>query len=79
MFRLVKRMKNLKSYMNKVNLSNRNLHEKVIDCRRKLKDIQVTFDVEPHNQEVKMREVKCLDEYNEAIIDEENFISKSKN
>ncbi|GJY03088.1 RNA-directed DNA polymerase, eukaryota, reverse transcriptase zinc-binding domain protein [Tanacetum coccineum] len=50
---------------------NGNLSLKVEKCRNELKNAQINLDKYPHNQDLKEKEVKALNDYNEATNDEE--------
>ena len=71
---LVKKMKHLKSSMNKLNWKNGNLFERVKKCRDRLKIAHNALDSNPHSEVLKKHEVEALNGYNEAINDEEKFL-----
>ncbi|GJT59972.1 RNA-directed DNA polymerase, eukaryota, reverse transcriptase zinc-binding domain protein [Tanacetum coccineum] len=73
-FKLVKKMKGLKSRLKALSWKNRNLHEKVKNCKKKFKEAQTNLDDNPHNHKIKRKEAMALEEYNEAIRDEENLL-----
>ncbi|PWA89784.1 RNA-directed DNA polymerase, eukaryota, Reverse transcriptase zinc-binding domain protein [Artemisia annua] len=79
MYCLVKKMKKLKSKMNKLNWKNGNLFERVKSCRDKLQKAQSDLDNNPHCEFFKKCEVQALNEYNTAITDEEEFLFQKAN
>nr|GFB36306.1 hypothetical protein [Tanacetum cinerariifolium] len=70
MFRVAKKLKLLKPYMNKINWKNRNLFDNVVKFREKLKELQTLVDFDPHNADLKKAEAVCYDEYQTAVQDE---------
>ncbi|GJW58998.1 RNA-directed DNA polymerase, eukaryota, reverse transcriptase zinc-binding domain protein [Tanacetum coccineum] len=74
MFKVVKKLKALKSHLNKLNWRNGNLFEKVRVCRENLKEAQVQMEKFPHDLHKKAIEAKCLAKYIEAFDDEENIL-----
>ncbi|PWA81906.1 RNA-directed DNA polymerase, eukaryota, Reverse transcriptase zinc-binding domain protein [Artemisia annua] len=79
MYCLVKKMKNLKSSMNKLNWKNGNLFEKLKQCREKLKIAQSDLDNNPHCENLKKCEIEALNEYYNAINDEEELLFQKAN
>ncbi|GKE42823.1 hypothetical protein Tco_1470107 [Tanacetum coccineum] len=71
MYQLVKKMKALQQSLNALSWKNGNLSLKVEKCRNELKNAQINLDKYPHNQDLKEKEVKALNDYNEATNDEE--------
>ncbi|GKA59161.1 RNA-directed DNA polymerase, eukaryota, reverse transcriptase zinc-binding domain protein [Tanacetum coccineum] len=51
-----------------------NLHEKVIELREKLSEIQKSMDKDPHNASIKKQEAMILKEYTIAKKDEEKLL-----
>ncbi|PWA82932.1 reverse transcriptase domain, Reverse transcriptase zinc-binding domain protein [Artemisia annua] len=74
MFTLVKKLKALKYHMNGFNWKIGNVFENVVKWREKLKVIQSQVDKQPHNAQLKKEEADTLKEYNNAVMDEENFL-----
>ncbi|GJX96968.1 peptidase C48, SUMO/sentrin/Ubl1 [Tanacetum coccineum] len=79
MYQLVKKLKNLKPHLNKLNWKNGNLFQKVEELKEKLSDIQERIDKEPLNRSLREEEVKTLKEYINATQDEEKLYFKRQN
>ncbi|GJT73659.1 RNA-directed DNA polymerase, eukaryota, reverse transcriptase zinc-binding domain protein [Tanacetum coccineum] len=58
MHRLVKRLKSLKPYLNKLNWKNGNLFEKVVVLKTKLHDVERRIDMDPANKDLRNEEIK---------------------
>ncbi|GJZ68418.1 RNA-directed DNA polymerase, eukaryota, reverse transcriptase zinc-binding domain protein, partial [Tanacetum coccineum] len=76
MYCLVKKLKNMKSLMNKLNCKHGDLTIRVENLKAKLKDVQSLVEKDSYNKEVKVRAVEALFEYNEAVKDEENLLAQ---
>ena len=74
MFRLVKKLKAPKRFLNKLNWKNRNLFDRVKDLRSKLHTVQEKIDSNPSNTMPREEGSAILREYNEALQDEENLL-----
>ncbi|GJZ00683.1 RNA-directed DNA polymerase, eukaryota, reverse transcriptase zinc-binding domain protein [Tanacetum coccineum] len=74
MFKLVKKMKSIKSKLKDLSWKNGNLHELVENCRQKLKVAQVKLDKNPDDKDAKKDEIKDLIKYNEVVHDEESLL-----
>ncbi|GKC44974.1 RNA-directed DNA polymerase, eukaryota, reverse transcriptase zinc-binding domain protein, partial [Tanacetum coccineum] len=69
MFRVVKKLKALKSSLNKLNLRNGDLFDKVTKLKEDLKHAQIQMEKNPHNSELKNKEAECLENYIEGTKD----------
>nr|GEX69227.1 hypothetical protein [Tanacetum cinerariifolium] len=74
MFKLMKKMKGLKSKLKAFSWKNRNLYEIVENYKKNIKEAQYKLNNNPHDQSIKKKEVMALVEYNGAIRDEENLL-----
>nr|GEU77833.1 hypothetical protein [Tanacetum cinerariifolium] len=82
MFQLVKKLKNLKSHLKKLNWQDGNLFEKVEDLKNDLLNIQKKIDEDPHDKVLRDREVsydvKDINEYrslfSNKIIEDEALV-----
>ncbi|GJS81542.1 hypothetical protein Tco_0748083 [Tanacetum coccineum] len=74
MYRVVKKLKDIKQPMRKLNWKNGNLTEKVELYRDKLKADQKDMAGNPHNEIMKANEAECLAEYLIALNDVEKFL-----
>nr|GEZ02384.1 hypothetical protein [Tanacetum cinerariifolium] len=79
MYRVVKKLKLMKPYMNKLSWKDGNIFERVTKLRECLKNIQAKVDKYPHNEDIKVKSFKILSEYYVAMKDENNLLmQKSK-
>ncbi|GKA26888.1 RNA-directed DNA polymerase, eukaryota, reverse transcriptase zinc-binding domain protein [Tanacetum coccineum] len=76
MFKVVKAMKNIKKPMNELNWKNGNLFKKVILLKDKLKEWQAKIDSDLFNSEFKKEALVILNEYREAVVDENKLLSQ---
>ncbi|GKB98576.1 hypothetical protein Tco_0984713 [Tanacetum coccineum] len=74
MYNLVKKLKSLKHPLNNLNWSNGNLVEKVKILKDDLKKIQTEIDVDPYDKILRDKDRVLLEEYLEAIKDEEKLL-----
>ncbi|GJS23318.1 RNA-directed DNA polymerase, eukaryota, reverse transcriptase zinc-binding domain protein [Tanacetum coccineum] len=74
MYRLVKKLKSLKPYLNKLSWKNRNLFEKVKELKAKLNNVQGRIDKDPTNKALRDESIDVLSEYKEAVMDEEKLL-----
>ncbi|XP_021994704.1 uncharacterized protein LOC110891319 [Helianthus annuus] len=78
-FRVVKKLKCLKSPLRALLFNQGNLHKKVADLRDSLDDIQAKIDKDPMNSDFRTLETKLNAELQVASLDEEGFLKqKSK-
>ncbi|GJS68035.1 RNA-directed DNA polymerase, eukaryota, reverse transcriptase zinc-binding domain protein [Tanacetum coccineum] len=70
MFKVVKKMRNLKKALNDLNWKNGNLFEKVVVLKQQLKDIQSKLVIDPFNHDIRMDDVEIHSKYTAAIEDE---------
>ncbi|XP_021996282.1 uncharacterized protein LOC110893484 [Helianthus annuus] len=78
-FRVVKKLKLLKSPLRGLLFQQGNLHKKVENIRRELDAIQLDIDLNPMNAGLLSQEAKLLADYQDACLDEERFLKqKSK-
>ncbi|GJT20553.1 RNA-directed DNA polymerase, eukaryota, reverse transcriptase zinc-binding domain protein [Tanacetum coccineum] len=74
MFKVVKRLKMLKGQLKKLSWKNGNIFDNVVILRDKVKDAQNAVNEMPYDNERKKIAATILNEYNEAMIDEENLL-----
>ncbi|GJW67965.1 RNA-directed DNA polymerase, eukaryota, reverse transcriptase zinc-binding domain protein [Tanacetum coccineum] len=71
MFRVVKRMRNLKKPLKKLAWENGNVFENVKSLKDSVKEVQQKIDKDPHNKDLRSEEVDILKAYSEAMKEEE--------
>ncbi|GKC53275.1 RNA-directed DNA polymerase, eukaryota, reverse transcriptase zinc-binding domain protein, partial [Tanacetum coccineum] len=76
MFRLVKKLKNLKKHFRKLLYDQGNIHENVNRLRTELDRVQAYLDVDPFNVVLREEEVAYVQAYNNAIIMQERFLKQ---
>nr|XP_043630003.1 uncharacterized protein LOC122601302 [Erigeron canadensis] len=76
MFKLVKMLRAMKAPMRGLLFKQGNLHAKVSKARETLDEVQRAIDGDPLNINVKEKEVKCLQVFREAAMDEELFLKQ---
>ncbi|XP_035843934.1 uncharacterized protein LOC110932523 [Helianthus annuus] len=76
MYKVVKKLKVMKSPLRKLLQSQGNLHKKVVDTRRELENIQAQIDSDPPNYSLHEREAIIMRNLNVATLDEENFLKQ---
>lgn len=74
MYKVVKKMKMLKSKLTKLSWQNGNVFQRVVKLRNKLENIQKEVDMNPHNAELKKESCLVLEEFNEAVKDENSLL-----
>ncbi|GKD76561.1 RNA-directed DNA polymerase, eukaryota, reverse transcriptase zinc-binding domain protein [Tanacetum coccineum] len=74
MFRMVKKLKSLKPFLNRLNWKNGNLFEKVVSLKTKLHEVQSKIEKDPTNQVLRTEGIEALKEYQEAVEDEEKLL-----
>ncbi|GKA52278.1 RNA-directed DNA polymerase, eukaryota, reverse transcriptase zinc-binding domain protein [Tanacetum coccineum] len=72
MFKVVKRLKYLKTSLKKLSWKNGDVFDRVVQLKKKLKEAQALVD-SPHNNQVKEFVVTILKEYHEAVINKEKL------
>nr|GEY29590.1 hypothetical protein [Tanacetum cinerariifolium] len=78
MFKLAKKLKGLKKHLKGLQWKNGNLFERVEKLRSKLKETQMNINKFPFDSKIKELAATTLEEFNEAIIDEEKqYFSKA--
>ncbi|XP_071708116.1 uncharacterized protein [Rutidosis leptorrhynchoides] len=70
MFRVVKKLKNLKRGLKRLIWKNGNLHTKVEMLKGELQQVQALIDKNPYDGTLRSKAAKVLEEYEEAEIDE---------
>ncbi|XP_022014955.1 uncharacterized protein LOC110914476 [Helianthus annuus] len=75
-FRVVKKLRHLKSPLRALLFRQGNLHTKVIELHGKLDDIQKDIDKDPMNTDLRARETKLTSSFQEACLDEERFLKQ---
>ncbi|XP_071726744.1 uncharacterized protein [Rutidosis leptorrhynchoides] len=70
MFRVVKKLENLKKGLKSLNWKNGNLHEKVEALKADLKEIQKKVDDDPYEGALRKKATEVLEEYENAKMDE---------
>ncbi|GJW35084.1 RNA-directed DNA polymerase, eukaryota, reverse transcriptase zinc-binding domain protein [Tanacetum coccineum] len=76
MFCITKKLKHMKSLLNKLNWKHEDLTVRVEQLRIKLIKAQVQVEKDPYNMDIKSKAVLILDEYNEAMQDEEKLLAQ---
>nr|GEZ63726.1 hypothetical protein [Tanacetum cinerariifolium] len=76
MFRVVKKLKNLKKPLRKLLYDKGNVHANVNKLRTHLDAIQTALDADPFNVVLREREATCVIEFNEAVLTEERFLKQ---
>ncbi|GJY77569.1 hypothetical protein Tco_0483370 [Tanacetum coccineum] len=74
MFQVVKKLKNLKKHLNGLNWKNGNLYKRVADLKEDLKLAQANVEAHPHDNQIKIKAVEILNNYQEAVMDEEKLL-----
>ncbi|GKA59381.1 RNA-directed DNA polymerase, eukaryota, reverse transcriptase zinc-binding domain protein [Tanacetum coccineum] len=74
MYQVVKKLKSLKSPLNKLSWSKGNIFKRVEEMRIKLKEVQISIDSDPHNHQLRDQEAMLVKEFFEAEADEEKFL-----
>ncbi|GJV59382.1 hypothetical protein Tco_1465482 [Tanacetum coccineum] len=74
MYKAVKKLKTLKSLLNKLGWNKGNLFKRVDELRVRLQNVQTQIDVDPHNVQLRDIKVSLLEEFLEAEADEEKFL-----
>ena len=67
-------MKLLKSKLSQLGWKNGNVHERVENLRSRIKEIQGEVDKHPHCEKIKKQSCEILQEYCEAVKDEESLL-----
>ncbi|XP_022019843.1 uncharacterized protein LOC110919900 [Helianthus annuus] len=76
MFRLVKKLRGLKSPLRSLLKKQGNIHKKVIHLKVELDSLQSKLDADPFNLLLKEAESVCVKKYLEATMDEERFLKQ---
>ncbi|GJR80252.1 putative RNA-directed DNA polymerase [Tanacetum coccineum] len=76
MFKLTKKLKNLKKPFRKLLHDHGNIHENVTKLRAELDKVQADLDLDPFNVELREEEVGYVQAYNQAIIIQERFLKQ---
>ncbi|GJZ97390.1 RNA-directed DNA polymerase, eukaryota, reverse transcriptase zinc-binding domain protein [Tanacetum coccineum] len=76
MYKLVKKMKRMKIPLNNLAWKNGNLFQNVKNLKEELKKAQVDVEANPNCKKVKEKLSGILQEYNEAIKDEEKILAQ---
>ncbi|GJZ83002.1 retrovirus-related pol polyprotein from transposon TNT 1-94 [Tanacetum coccineum] len=66
MFQVVKKLKNVKKHLNGLNWKNGNLYKRVADLKEDLKLAQANVEAHPHDNQIKMKAVEILNNYQES-------------
>ncbi|GKC89584.1 RNA-directed DNA polymerase, eukaryota, reverse transcriptase zinc-binding domain protein [Tanacetum coccineum] len=73
MYRVVMKLKNLKSHLNHLGWKKGSLFKRVVDLRNDLQRVQTEINVDPHNAQLRDKEADLLKEFLEAEADEEKL------
>ncbi|GJV18295.1 hypothetical protein Tco_1367315 [Tanacetum coccineum] len=76
MFKVVSKLKALKTPMRKLMHANGNLHDRVQNLRVKLDAVQTALDRNPNDTSLQEEEAVYLSAFNEAKIDEERYLKQ---
>ncbi|GJS99851.1 RNA-directed DNA polymerase, eukaryota, reverse transcriptase zinc-binding domain protein [Tanacetum coccineum] len=74
MYKVVKKLKDLKFHLNKLGWNKGNLFKRVNELRVRLQNVQTQIDKDPHNGQLRNMGVSLLEEFLEAEADEEKFL-----
>ncbi|GJU60592.1 sugar transport protein 13 [Tanacetum coccineum] len=74
MFRVVKKLKNLKTPFRKLLYDHGNLHDNVNRLRTELDKVQADLDLDPFNVELRDEEAAYVQAYNNALLMQEHFL-----
>ncbi|GKC49405.1 RNA-directed DNA polymerase, eukaryota, reverse transcriptase zinc-binding domain protein [Tanacetum coccineum] len=70
MFKVVKKLKNLKKPLNELDWKNGNLYDNVVKIKHQLKEAQSKVEADPFNLDNKLEAVELLNKYNKSAEDE---------
>ncbi|GJY63013.1 RNA-directed DNA polymerase, eukaryota, reverse transcriptase zinc-binding domain protein [Tanacetum coccineum] len=76
MYSLVKRLKHMKPILNKLNWKHGDLTIRVDNMRSALQIAQSHAEKNPHDKSLKVKAIKALDDYNDAMKDEEKLLAQ---
>nr|XP_043615879.1 uncharacterized protein LOC122587779 [Erigeron canadensis] len=76
MFRVVKKLKSLKTLLRKLLLKQGNLHTRVDNLRRELDMVQSAIEKDAMDQLLRDKEATLLNEFKEPQLDEKNFLKQ---
>ncbi|GKC33713.1 hypothetical protein Tco_1046097 [Tanacetum coccineum] len=76
MFRVVKKLKNLKTPFRKLLYDHGNLHDNVNRLRTELDKVQADLDLDPFNVELRDEEAAYVQAYNNALLMQERFLKQ---
>nr|GFA01231.1 RNA-directed DNA polymerase, eukaryota, reverse transcriptase zinc-binding domain protein [Tanacetum cinerariifolium] len=76
-FKVVKRLKNLKKALNELNWKNDNLFDKVVVLKQQLKEAQSNLEANPFNLNKRREAMENFSKYTEAIEDELKLLHKT--
>nr|GEU72213.1 hypothetical protein [Tanacetum cinerariifolium] len=76
MFKLAKKLKNMKKHMRQMNRRNGNVYEKVMVLKEELFRIQQSLDKDPSNALLREEEMVYYHAYREATLDEEKLLKQ---
>ncbi|GJS75909.1 RNA-directed DNA polymerase, eukaryota, reverse transcriptase zinc-binding domain protein [Tanacetum coccineum] len=74
MYKVVKKLKLMKHSLNNLSWENGNIFDRVINLRNRLKESQARVNSNPHDEEIKDESGKILNEYYEALKDENSLL-----
>ncbi|GJV38648.1 hypothetical protein Tco_1411125 [Tanacetum coccineum] len=76
MFKVVKKLKNLKKPFRKLLYTHGNIHENVMKLRTEVDRVQKDLDSDPFNLSLREKEAECVNSFNEALIVQECFLKQ---
>ncbi|KAK1354982.1 hypothetical protein POM88_048238 [Heracleum sosnowskyi] len=76
MFQIVQKMRNMKPMFRKAARDSGNLCDIVQGLAKSLKQIQFELDAAPFNEHWKLQEAKCLQDYRETALEEEQWLKQ---
>ncbi|GKC30216.1 RNA-directed DNA polymerase, eukaryota, reverse transcriptase zinc-binding domain protein, partial [Tanacetum coccineum] len=76
MFKVVKKLKNLKKLLRKLLYAHGNIHENVTRLPMEADRVQKDLDSDPFNLSLCEKEAKCVNAFNEALIMQERFLKQ---
>ncbi|GJV27431.1 RNA-directed DNA polymerase, eukaryota, reverse transcriptase zinc-binding domain protein [Tanacetum coccineum] len=74
MYQVVKKLKLMKARLNHLSWQNGDVFDRVTKLKEQLKSVQHEVDCNPHNEVIKTKSCKVLNDYNEARRDEKSLL-----
>ncbi|GJS10780.1 cleavage and polyadenylation specificity factor subunit 1 [Tanacetum coccineum] len=74
MYKVVKKLKKLKSPINKLGWEKGSVYKRVTKLRNQIEEVHTQIDSNPHDKCLRIREAELLEEFLQAKADEEKFL-----